>query len=77
MSIARPRQFAQARAELDALRAGLAPWASGGIALNFTSDPADVRAAFDETTYTRLTEVKARWDPDNLFRGGLTAPPVP
>ncbi|MBP2472780.1 FAD/FMN-containing dehydrogenase [Crossiella equi] len=77
VSIARPRQFAQARAELDALRAGLAPWASGGIALNFTSDPADVRAAFDETTYTRLTEVKARWDPDNLFRGGLTAPPVP
>lgn len=49
---------------------GLRPFARGGEYLNFSVEGGEekVRAAFGEETYERLRRVKARYDPDNVFR---------
>jgi FAD/FMN-containing dehydrogenase len=51
---------------------------SGGVYLNFIgNEGADrVRAAFGEEKYRRLTAIKARYDPDNVFRGNQNIPPT-
>jgi FAD/FMN-containing dehydrogenase len=36
---------------------------------NFVEEPADASAFFDAETWARLREVKAEYDPDDLFRG--------
>lgn len=60
----------------DALR----PWSTGGSLLNLLgiddATPERVRTAYDPTDYTRLAQLKARYDPDNLFRLGFTIPPA-
>jgi FAD/FMN-containing dehydrogenase len=45
----------------------LAPHATGGTYLNATSPEASVADAFGEETYERLADVKAEWDPENVF----------
>ncbi|HXH89479.1 MAG TPA: BBE domain-containing protein [Gaiellaceae bacterium] len=47
-----------------------APYATGGVYLNFVGDEGQerVRAAFGEAGYARLASVKAEYDPTNLFR---------
>ena len=59
-----------------AAREVFAPWKSGGVYLNFIGDEGDdrVRAGFGES-YERLTEVKERYDPDNLFHGNQNVRP--
>ncbi|MEU1076542.1 MULTISPECIES: FAD-binding oxidoreductase [unclassified Streptomyces] len=55
----------------DLLLERLAPWATGGKYLNFLDASAgddQVRAAFTPEAYARLGELKARYDPANLFR---------
>ncbi|MCX5211050.1 FAD-binding oxidoreductase [Kitasatospora sp. NBC_00240] len=52
---------------------GLAPWGTGGRYLNFLGGPAttgadQVRACYDTETYRRLADLKAVYDPRNLFR---------
>ncbi len=49
--------------------ASIAPRATGAY-VNFLEDEGEgrVRAAYGESTYRRLGEVKRRWDPTNLFR---------
>ncbi|MGH7777556.1 MAG: FAD-binding oxidoreductase [Candidatus Dormibacterales bacterium] len=49
---------------------GLRPFARGGEYLNFSVEGGEekVRAAFGEEGYQRLRRVKARYDPDNVFR---------
>jgi hypothetical protein len=63
------------------LLADLAPYSTGGVALNFLGTVTDadrVATAWDPATYRRLVEVKRRWDPENLFRFGYAlAPPGP
>ncbi len=51
-------------------RRELAPYASDGVYLNFIGDEGEerIRAAFGETRYRRLTAIKAKYDPDNVFR---------
>jgi hypothetical protein len=46
---------------------------------NFLGDegPARVRAAYPGATWERLTRIKARYDPTNLFRLNQNIPPVP
>ena len=48
----------------------MTPWSTGGVYVNAVDDePASrVRAAYAGATWDRLREVKAAWDPDNVFR---------
>jgi FAD/FMN-containing dehydrogenase len=72
-------------AALDAARdvhrgvfAALAPWTAGRF-LNFQYDvatPDQVREAYDGDVYRRLTELKAVYDPANMFRFNLNIPPA-
>jgi hypothetical protein len=43
---------------------------------NFVEEPADVRGFFDELTWRRLREVKALYDPDDLFQANHPIPPA-
>lgn len=53
-----------------ALRDDLAPWATGAVYLNFIGDEGQRRlvAGFGADNYECLLKVKARYDPDNVFR---------
>ncbi|MEJ2548305.1 MAG: BBE domain-containing protein, partial [Gemmatimonadota bacterium] len=62
-----------ARAFFDAT----APYATGGVYLNFVSEAADeerIRAAYG-AHFDRLREVKRKYDPENLFRTNLNVRP--
>jgi FAD/FMN-containing dehydrogenase len=58
----------------------LQPWATGGTLYNFSgigdADPARVKLAFTPADYARLTNAKATYDPDNLFRINFNIPPA-
>jgi Berberine and berberine like len=56
----------------DALR----PYATGGSFLNFLSDPMRTETTYTTVNYRRLREVKATYDPQNLFRLGHNIPPA-
>jgi FAD/FMN-containing dehydrogenase len=43
---------------------------------NFVEEPADASAFFDPATWRRLREVKALYDPDDLFKGNHHIPPA-
>ncbi len=60
-------------------RDDIARFASGGTYLNFMGDEGEdrVRAAYGEEKYARLTQIKARYDPDNVFRGNQNIRPEP
>lgn len=51
------------------VRADLQPWASGAVYLNFIGDEGARRvvAGFGEENYARLAQIKAQYDPDNVF----------
>ena len=59
-------------------RDALAPYASGGVYLNFIGDEGEerVRAAFGDDAYVRLSAIKAKYDPENLFRGNHNITPA-
>lgn len=60
------------------LKRAMHPWTIGRC-LNFTygdADPDDVRDAYDAKDYERLTELKSRYDPENLFRLNYNIPPA-
>lgn len=61
-----------------ALASAMKPWSTGRAYLNFIGDEgADrVEAAFGPEKYTRLTQLKAKWDPTNLFRHNQNIPPA-
>jgi FAD/FMN-containing dehydrogenase len=62
-----------ARAFFDAT----APYSTGGVYVNFVSEAEDatrVRAAYG-SSYSRLREIKAKYDPDNAFRTNLNVRP--
>jgi FAD/FMN-containing dehydrogenase len=60
---ARGRQWAQN------VRADLLPWSSGDVYLNFIGDEGEARliAGFGRENYTRLAQIKAQYDPENVF----------
>jgi Berberine and berberine like len=62
-------------AELEAVSAAVAPHGVGEYP-NFVEDPADASAFFDPGTWTRLRQVKALYDPEDLFRGNHHIPPA-
>lgn len=51
------------------VRADLKPWASGDVYLNFVGEEGADRllAGFGHENYKRLSEVKAKYDPENIF----------
>jgi FAD/FMN-containing dehydrogenase len=59
-------------------RGALQQVSSGGVYLNFIGDEGEdrVRAAFGEQKFRRLSAIKARYDPDNVFRGNQNIPPI-
>ena len=67
------RCLAWARGIFDAT----APYANGGVYVNFMPDDETdrVRAAYG-ANYDRLARVKAEWDPDNVFRANMNIRPA-
>ncbi|AEE47766.1 FAD-binding oxidoreductase [Cellulomonas fimi] len=59
------------------LASGLEPW-STGVYVNALADEgvAGVRRAYGDGAYTRLRQVKAAWDPENVFRLNQNIPPA-
>lgn len=59
-------------------RDDLRRFSSGGVYLNFIGDEGTdrIRAAFGEQKYARLAAVKARYDPNNVFRGNHNIKPA-
>jgi FAD/FMN-containing dehydrogenase len=43
---------------------------------NFVEEPADAREFFDAETWDRLRQVKADYDPDDVFKGNHHIPPA-
>jgi FAD/FMN-containing dehydrogenase len=65
-----PGDDARARQWAKEIRTDMEPWATGAVYLNFIGDEGRDRlvAGFGEENYRRLAEIKARYDPRNLFR---------
>ncbi|HEX5115481.1 MAG TPA: FAD-binding protein [Pseudonocardiaceae bacterium] len=60
------------------LATALRPW-TAGLCLNFTEGvrtPEEISTAYDVAGYRRLTELKARYDPRNMFRLNYNIPPA-
>jgi hypothetical protein len=64
--------------ELNARRlvTALFPWSAGRSSLNFTERPVDPQRLFTPDTYSRLRAVKAKYDPDDIFRANHSIPPA-
>jgi FAD/FMN-containing dehydrogenase len=62
-----------------AFRDDLAEFSTGAVYLNFIGDEGEarLRAGYGPGSYERLAQVKAEWDPGNLFRAGGNVPPAP
>ena len=63
------------RATLRRIEASLAPYHVGDYP-NFVEEPTDARSFFDAGTWARLRDVKALYDPDDLFRANHAIPPA-
>ncbi len=63
------------RAYLESVDRAVRPYRSGYYP-NFVEEPADASAFFDPDTWRRLREVKAIYDPDDLFKGNHHIPPA-
>ena len=71
----RASEMAWARAFLDALQPQ-----GAGVYVNFLDsddDTSRIREAYGDETYRRLAEVKAKYDPDNVFRNNKNIRPSP
>ena len=68
--------WAEAKASVGRIAALLRPYATGGSFLNFLGDPARTRDAYTPEDYARLAEIKAVYDPENLFHRGHNIPPA-
>jgi FAD/FMN-containing dehydrogenase len=57
---------------------GMRPLATGGVYVNFLGDEGDrrVREAYGSEKYQRLSALKQRYDPMNLFRHNQNIPPA-
>ena len=54
------------------------PWTTGGVYLNYIGDEGQGRvdASFGAQKMRRLRSIKAKWDPENLFRHNQNIPPA-
>ncbi|MDT8342021.1 MAG: BBE domain-containing protein, partial [Longimicrobiales bacterium] len=72
-----PGQDGEVMSWADRLHAALRAHGNGGVYVNLLGDgePDRIPAAYRDN-YRRLAELKARWDPDNVFRGNHNIPPA-
>jgi FAD/FMN-containing dehydrogenase len=63
-------------AQVPDVAAALRPYATGGSFLNFLADPSRTESAYTPENYRRLREVKAAYDPENVFRLNHNIPPA-
>ncbi|MFN7023247.1 MAG: FAD-binding oxidoreductase [Pseudorhizobium sp.] len=59
--------------------AAVRPFTSGSSYINFINadeEPARLRSAYPDETFRRLRQVKAIYDPQNMFGGSLSIPPA-
>jgi FAD/FMN-containing dehydrogenase len=66
------RMMAGVRTVADKLR----PHSTGDSWLNFLSDPTRTADAYTAADYARLRQVKAAYDPDNVFAANHNIPPA-
>jgi FAD/FMN-containing dehydrogenase len=61
-----------------ALAGSMKPWSTGMAYLNFLGDEgrSRVEASFGPEKFARLQQIKAVWDPDNLFHVNQNIPPA-
>ncbi|HEX2119532.1 MAG TPA: FAD-binding oxidoreductase, partial [Acidimicrobiales bacterium] len=61
-----------------AIASAMKPWTTGRVYLNYIGDEGlgRVEAAFGPERYARLQALKAKWDPENLFRHNQNIPPA-
>jgi FAD/FMN-containing dehydrogenase len=73
-----PQGGLDAKAWVKRFRQDIAPYATGGVWLNFIGDEghARVRAAYGDENYERLARVKGEFDPNNTFRGNQNILPA-
>jgi FAD/FMN-containing dehydrogenase len=71
-----PAAIDELRAAVEAVVARLRPYSTGQSFLNFLGEPERVADAYTPEDYRRLGEIKATWDPDNVFRGNHNIPPA-
>jgi FAD/FMN-containing dehydrogenase len=73
----RPEDDERGKRWVRRVRADHGPWASGATYLNFIGDEGGDRvvAGFGPENYRRLAKVKARYDPDNVFRSNHNIEP--
>jgi FAD/FMN-containing dehydrogenase len=74
----RPQQDQRHLAWARAYWAATRPFSTGSAYVNFmTEDEGEerVRTAYGDKAYARLREIKANFDPGNLFRGAKNIPP--
>jgi FAD/FMN-containing dehydrogenase len=71
-SVAAPGRLDALRRAHNAVHAAMSPWSTGGVCPNFLSGPEittdELRSGFRPVDFTRLTELKHHYDPDNIFR---------
>jgi hypothetical protein len=65
----------EVRAAIADVEAAVLPHRAGYYP-NLVEEPADASAFFDLPTWTRLREVKAAYDPQDLFKGNHHVPPA-
>jgi FAD/FMN-containing dehydrogenase len=59
---------------VEAVALALSPWDAGVKYANFVEVPTDTRMFYPPETYERLQQVKARYDPDDVFRANHAIP---
>jgi hypothetical protein len=64
---------AAVEASLETVQGALRPWRVGEYP-NFVEDPVDASRFFDAETWARLREVKALYDPSDMFKGNHHVP---
>ena len=71
--VAGQQSQAAVESSLDTLQDALRPYRVGEYA-SFVDDPADASRFFDADTWRRLREVKALYDPTEMFRANHEIP---
>jgi hypothetical protein len=72
-----PELEAPVRAQVEAVKAALAPWAASRMYLNFADTQRDPASFWTEHAYSRLRRIKAAVDPNDLIRSNHPIPAGP